>query len=190
MTIAEIKQIETELNIILPEELVKKYSSSLLDGIEVFPEVAELFFQEARTIVHTNSGLRRKGLWKKSFPNHLLVIGCGGNKEYYMVDLREKPLRVFRVMNNKTWAYDPNDLSKNIVLMLPHEGLDAYIETFPLFHLHMKQEHKRREEQGIPEYKPSGNEINRMLEQMARGTFDKGEWPQIWDEASKNQETD
>jgi len=182
MTIANIKQIEDTLSIAIPEELKEKYTSNILDGIEEFPEIMGYFILNADEIIKMNQRLRKKGLWKNLFPEHLLAIGHDRN-EYYLVDLREKPLRVFRAMNNKTWAYNPDNLENNLVCSVPErEGLDTFIEVFTLSYLHMKREEKMRKELGIPAYETTGDETNKILEEMANGTFDEKNWPQIYDE--------
>jgi len=182
MTLFDIEQIENTLSINLPEELKEKYTSNILDGIEEFPEIMGYFMLNADEIIKMNQRLRKKGLWKKPFPEYLLVIGRDEGREYYIADLRESPLRVFRVMNNKTWAYDPEDLSKNTVLPPPHEGIGSYIESMPLFHLHLHREARLRKELGVPEPEISGDDMNKMLEQRANGTFREEDWPQIYDE--------
>jgi hypothetical protein len=182
MTSDDIKQIERLLGMTLPEELVEKYTSNILEGIEEFPELKGFFILEPKVLIQVNQRLRRKGLWKKPFPEHLFVIGRAGN-EYYLIDLREKPLRVFRVMNNKTWAYDPSDLEDNLVCSVPEqEGLSTFIKILPLSFLHMKREEKMRGELGVPGCELTGDEMNKMLDEMADGTFDEKNWPQIYDE--------
>ena len=71
MTLTDIKLVEKDLNIVLPEELVEKYTSNLLAGIEDYPELAELFFMEPIVLVRLNKRLREKGLFKMKFPEYL-----------------------------------------------------------------------------------------------------------------------
>ena len=159
----DIKQIETALNMNLPDELVKIYTSNLLDGIEDYPRIKGYFIMEPQIIIRINLRLRDKGLWKKPFPKYFFAIGYPWENEYYLVDLRENPLRVFMVKKNKTWAYDPDDLSKNTVHIPPHEGLDPYIETCVLSSLRSEQNRKHREELGIPEPKYTAKDVCEFL---------------------------
>lgn len=180
MLLADIKKIEAILNITIPEELANKYTSRLLDGIEDFPDITALLILDPNTIISLNQKLRREGLWKKPFPKHLLAIGHDKN-QIYITNLHENPLRVFRLMNNTAWRYNPDNLEHNLVCSVPgHEGLDTYVATFPLSFLRMKLEQKHQEELGLPEPEIAGDNAYTMLEQMAASTFDKSNWPKVW----------
>jgi len=180
MILDDIKKIETSLDVSLPEELVKKYRSNLLDGIEEFPDIAGLFIMDSDVVIYYNQKLRREGLWKKPFPEHFFLIGYDGKNEYFLVDLRENPLRVFRVMNNKAWRYNPDNLENNLVCSVPdHEGIDSFIEILPLFHLRMNQDQKTVNEFEISESEIIGNDACKMLEQMTTDHFDTIDWSQI-----------
>jgi hypothetical protein len=172
MKTSDIKQIELALNVSLPDELAEKYTACLLDGIEEFPEIAGLLILKPNDIININQKLRRKGLWKKPFPEHFFVIGYEKNT-FYLVDLREKPLRVFRVMNNNAWRYNPDYIENNLVCSVPnHEGLDSYIEILPSFHLQMKQKQKCSNELEIPKPEATGYAVCKIPEQMMDDTFD------------------
>jgi len=180
MTLTDIKLIESGLSVNLPEELVEKYTSSLLDGIEEFPEISGLFILEPSVIIDMNQKLRRKGLWKKPFPEHLFLIGYDGKNEYFLVDLRENPLRVFRVMNNKAWRYSPDNLENNLVCSVPgNEGIDSFIEILPLFHLRMKQDQEPANELKMSESETTGGNTYKMLEDIADEPFDTIDWSQM-----------
>ena len=168
MTLDDVKQIEEELNVTLPMELTKHYVSNLLEGIDDFPLVAELFFMTPETIIKINKGLRANGLWGKGFPLHFFVIGRGEG-EYYITNLREKHLRVYRFMNNKEWAYNTDDLENNLTCSVPgKQGLDTYIKSYPLSFLRSNQVEKRRAEKGLSETELSSDDVYDWLSGLSK----------------------
>jgi hypothetical protein len=168
MTLADVKRIEEELGVIFPLELKESYTSDLLNGIEEFPIIAELFFLCPDDIIEINQSIRNNGFWGKSFPPNIFIIGQGEDT-YYIINLHESPLRVFRVMNNEDWKYNPDDLDKNLTCSVPgKQGLDTYIKSYPLFSLRSSQEEEQRREQGLSEEELSADEVYDFLESLSK----------------------
>jgi hypothetical protein len=168
MTITDIVKIENELCLTLPAELVECYMSNLLDGINNFPLIANLFFLKPESIIRINKGLRASGLWGKDFPAHLMIIGQEA-EGYYAIDLRETPLRVYRFMDNDEWAFNPDDLDGNLTCsIIGKQGLSTYIESYPLSFLRSHREEEQRKKQGLPEVEMTSNEVYDWLNSLSR----------------------
>lgn len=165
MKIEDVNKIEQSLGVKLPGELVDKYLSDFLDGIEEFPEMTGYFIMDPDLLIKINLRLRKHGLQKRPFHYYYYAIGYNYKTNYYLIDLRETPIKVYCVENNRTWEYRPDNLSDNLLLSLD-PGLNSYLQTYVLSHFNWKREEKARLDANNKERKQSADDIYAFLEKI------------------------
>ncbi|NCB53034.1 MAG: hypothetical protein EOM54_14340 [Clostridia bacterium] len=160
MTINDIKKIEQTLDITLPAKLVKTYLANETEGANEFEKLRGYFITDADTLIRLNQRLRTRGLFKKPFSKEHFAIGYAFKTNYYLIDLKDENLYVYLVMNNKTWAYRPDNIIEN-----ERGKLDFHISQ-TIMHIEMLRNAKRREELGIPAPAATAEETYKMLDEM------------------------
>jgi hypothetical protein len=175
LTVDDIAKIEQTLEIKLPEELKQKYLSSELDEVDDIEtlglddylnkpeELKNVLIRDPSKLIKLNLRLRKNGLFKRPFHPCHFAIGYEWKTDYYFIDLRDCPLKAYCAMNNKSWAYNPDDLSGNI-LCTPSPGLDTFLESNVLKYVEGAKKRKTDEEAGIPEREYTAEETYAFLQ--------------------------
>ena len=117
MTKEELRIIEKELDVVLPDE----YIDIALRG-ELEEYGAEDFYLDYKKIISTNKRLRKNGLHGVPLRHEHFIIGkcvCGG---YYYIVLNNEDKKVYLADRSTYWRYNPEQLRKN------SDSLDGFIK--------------------------------------------------------------
>ncbi len=176
----DINKIESALNIKLPKELVDQYMSTDFDDLDRIEELGltgyrnfdflnSLFIRDPERLIKINQRLRKRGIFKKPWKDQYFAIGYNGkSSNYYFINLTDSRVVVYLTNRTKEWAYDPNNLTNNLILSAPN-GLQDYLDCYLLLHLNGAKEEKARSDAGIPERVFTTQDVYDFLEKLGKG---------------------